>query len=85
MKVPKYVLKLLQDRTKKERAFSRACAKVDEYCESIGIDAYSDLIDDACLYSDIRIYCEVDAGYSLTLKAIEKQLERNKKNETLHS
>lgn len=79
MKVPKYVLKLLQDRTKKARAFSRACAKVDEYCEGIGIDAYSDLFDDECLYSDIRIYCETDAGYSLTLKAIEKQLERNKK------
>ena len=79
MKVPKYVLKLLQDRMDKAREFSRACGKVDEYCESIGIDPGSDLFDDACLYSDIRIYCETDAGYSLTLKAIEKQLERNKK------
>lgn len=69
--VPKYVLRLLERRRKLSLALMSVCNQIDEYCQKIGVD-FSD--PDACLQSDIRIYCEFDAGYRSTLSVIEKTL-----------
>lgn len=71
--VPKYVLRLLERRKKLSLALNSVCTQIDAYCEKIGVD-FSD--PDACLNTDIRIYCEVDAGYGSTLSVIEKTLEK---------
>lgn len=73
-KVPKYVIKMVKRRTNLSRKLREACIEVDNYCEKIGLDVYHPLFGDACLCSDIRIYCEEDAGERSTLEAIEKVL-----------
>ena len=72
--VPKYVKELLRKRTRAARNFRTASYKVDEYCESIGLDLNHPLFNDACLVTDIRIWCEEGASESATLKIIEKVL-----------
>ena len=74
-KVPKYVLKMLERRSRLASELLSACCAVDEYCEKIGVNIYDE---DACLGTDVRIYCEADGGYSATLKAIEKTLNVEK-------
>lgn len=73
-KVPKYVKELLRRRTKYVRKMQNASTAVDEYCESIGLDCRHPLFEEACLVSDIRIYCEVDCAEKNTLAVIEKVL-----------
>jgi len=77
MKIPKYVLKLLDNRRKAANKFHEASYAVDEYCQKIGITPMNDLFEDACLLTDVRILGEGDSAYNLTLKAIEEQLRRN--------
>lgn len=72
--VPKYVIKMLKRRTKAAQALRDASIAVDEYCESIGIDVYHPLYDDACLSTDVRIWCEGDGAEGATLAIIEKVL-----------
>lgn len=72
--VPKYVKELLRKRTETARKFRNACAAVDNYCESIGLDLDHPLFNDACLVTDIRILCEEDHSEPTTLKIIEKVL-----------
>ncbi len=69
--VPKYVLRLLERRRKLYRDLNSVCCKIDRYCEKIGVD-FED--PDACLMSDIRIYCEFDGAYGDTLAVIKKAL-----------
>lgn len=76
-KIPKYVLKLLDKRRKAVQQFLQASSAVDDYCQKIGITPMSDLFEDACLLTDVRILGEGDSAYTLTLKAIEEQLRRN--------
>ena len=83
--IPKYVLKLLEDRQKYFAKFSIVNSKLSEYCESIGLDWKSPYYEDACLDSDIRIYCETDCGNSLTKQAILKQFELNKEDKDENS
>lgn len=73
-KVPKYVVKMLQRRTKAARNLRDACVEVDNYCQSIGLDVYHPLFYNACLCSDVRIFCEEGASETTTLEAIEKVL-----------
>lgn len=75
--IPKYVLQLLEDRRKYFVKFSAVNGELSKYCNSIGLDWKSPYYDDACLDSDIRIFCEMDCGNSLTKQAILKQLELN--------
>lgn len=70
--VPKYVLKLLERRRDLSRQLMEVCNKVDDYCEKIGVD-FND--PNACLLTDVRIYCEFDGAYNSTLRAIKKTLE----------
>lgn len=72
--VPKYVKDLVRKRTKAAAKFRDACIDVDRYCESIGIDVFHPLFYDACLMTDIRIWCEEDHAESNTLEVIEKVL-----------
>ena len=72
--VPKYVKELVRKRTKAAAKFREASLAVDEYCESIGLDIDHPLFDDACLITDIRIWCEEDHSEPNTLEAIEKVL-----------
>lgn len=76
-KIPKYVLKLLEDRARVFAHFSAINGKLSEYCDSIGLDWRSPYYADACLRDDIRIFCEVGCGNKLTIKAIENQLNAN--------
>ena len=72
--VPKYVKELVRKRTKAARKFREASKAVDDYCESIGLDIFHPLFYDACLITDIRIWCEEDHSEPNTLEAIEKVL-----------
>lgn len=69
--VPKYVIKMLEKRSRLSRQLRNACIEVDRYCEKIGVD-FND--PDAALMTDIRIYCEEDGALFSTLKAIERAL-----------
>ena len=72
--IPKYVDHLLKRRTRLSKLLRNACCDLDEYCAKIGVD-FND--PDACLLSDIRIYCEQDGGESLTRAVIERTLRKN--------
>ena len=73
-KVPKYVQALIRKRTILSRQLRVVCCKIDDYCKKIGLDYSHPLFDEAVLCSDVRIYCEEDAGEKNTLEAIEKVL-----------
>lgn len=70
--VPKRVLNLLERRSRLARELLSVCNQLNTYCEGIGMDVYGD--PDACLGTDLRIYCEFDGAYSSTLSAIKKAL-----------
>lgn len=72
--VPKYVKELVRKRTKAAQKLRETGIAVDEYCSSIGLDEFHPLFDDACIISDIRIWCEEDHAEPNTLEAIEKVL-----------
>lgn len=69
--VPKKLLNLLKRRTQLARDLISACVAVDQYCEKLGMDIFDD---DACLGTDIRIWCEFDGAYTITLRAVKKAL-----------
>lgn len=69
--VPKYVINMLEKRSRLSRQLRNVCIEVDRYCEKIGVD-FND--PDAALMTDIRIYCEEDGAFFSTLKAIESAL-----------
>lgn len=71
--VPKYVLRLLERRSRLSRELAIVSSKVDRYCERIGVD-FDD--PDACLMTDFRIYCEADGAYHSTLGVIQKTLDK---------
>lgn len=71
--VPKYVLRLLKRRSRLSQDLMQVCAEVDQYCERIGVD-FSD--PDACLQTDVRIYCEADGAYHSTLGVIQRTLDK---------
>ncbi len=73
-KVPKYVVELLKKRTRYSRKLRNASCAVDEYCAKIGLDYRHPLFDEAVICTDVRIYCEEDAGEGSTLGVIEKVL-----------
>ena len=77
-KVPKQAQKLVLRRTMLSRKLRQAITDVDSYCESIGLDALHPLFQDAVLATDVRIFCEEDAGHISTLEAIEKVLAEKK-------
>ena len=79
-KVPKYVIDLVRRRTKAAEKFVASSIEVDKYCKKIGLDTKHELFGEACLCTDIRIWCEADHGEGATLSAIAKVLE-GKKNE----
>ena len=71
--VPKYVEKLLKQRTKAVSKLRIISGKLDDYCSKIGITD----IDEACIGSDIRIFCEINS------EDITRQAIINKLNEPL--
>lgn len=77
--IPKYVDALLKKRTKAARELRNAICNVDSYCEKIGLDYNHPLFSDACLCSDIRIFCEEGASEDTTRKAILKVLNEDRK------
>jgi hypothetical protein len=81
-KVPRYVQKLVLKRTMLSKKLRQASIAVTDYCESIGLDMFHPLYEEAVLNTDIRIYCEEDAGHHSTLAAIEQVLAELKKKYT---
>lgn len=79
VQIPKYVEELLARRCKYAAKLADVSIKVDHYCASIGLDYNSPLFDNACLCTDVRIYCEFDGATNATKRAILKQLELNEK------
>lgn len=75
IQIPKYVEKLLDRREKLASQLINACCEVDEYCERIGIPICND---EACLCTDVMIYCEPWAAKEKTREAIINQLEKNR-------
>ena len=73
-KVPKHIKNLVVKRTLLSRRLRKVCSELDKYCDKIGLNAYHPLFGDAVLSSDVRIYCEEDAGFFSTLEAIETVL-----------
>lgn len=73
-RIPKYVDQMLKRRTRLSKLLRNTCCELDDYCAKIGVD-FND--PDACLMSDIRIYCEQDGGESLTRAVIERTLRKN--------
>lgn len=76
--IPKYVQKLVERRTQLARQLCSVSVQVDEYCEKIGLDYNHPLFNDACLCTDVRIYCEADGAKNMTLSTIEKVLAERK-------
>lgn len=73
-KVPKHVKNLVIKRTLLSRRLRDACSELDAYCDKIGLNVHHPLFDEAVLSTDVRIYCEEDAGFCATLEAIEAVL-----------
>lgn len=71
--IPKYVLKMLERRRNLALDLMVVNQNIFDYCEKIGMDVFDP---DACLLSDVRIYCEMDGAYSATLSAIQKHLNQ---------
>lgn len=71
-------MKLLERRRRLSNELMDVNTQIDEYCRKIGVDMNDE---DACVISDIRIYCEADAGCGLTLNAIKKALRKQKETE----
>lgn len=69
--VPKRMVNLLKKRVKLSNELNGVCKEIDNYCKEIGVD-FND--PDVCLQTDIRIYCETDAGMGSTLRVIKKTL-----------
>ena len=80
-KVPKYVVEMVKRRTRLSRQLRSACADVDNYCQSIGLNADHPLFDEAALCTDIRIFCEEDAAEHTTLNVIQKVLNEQEVTE----
>lgn len=76
--VPKYVQELVERRAKLARQLCSISVEVDEYCKKIGLDYNHPLFDEACLCTDVRIYCEADGAKNMTLSTIEKVLAERK-------
>ena len=76
--LPKYVEKALKDRTKYIARARRAGHIIDEYAAKIGLDEMHPDFNDACLFSDVRIYCEVGCAESTTREALLKVLNEKK-------
>lgn len=70
--VPKYVLKLLERRTKLAMDLIDVCCRVDDYCEKVGVDMTAD---ESCVITHVMIYAEPWNARDLTLAAIEKALK----------
>lgn len=77
-KVPKRVKRLILKRTMLSRQLRQAITDIDEYCESIGLNFNHPLYEEAVLATDIRIFCEEDAGCVSTITAIEAVLAESK-------
>lgn len=74
MTLPKYVEKALKDRTKYQQKARVAGSIIDEYAAKIGLDENNPDYHDACLYTDIRIYCEYGCAEDITRSALLKAL-----------
>lgn len=74
-KIPQWVEKLLERRQKYAEELSVVSSKVDEYCESLGID----LMDGSnSLLTDVSIYLEPGNALNNTRQAILEALKRRK-------
>ncbi len=74
--IPKYVETALKKRTKCIVEMRLAEQIIDDYAEKIGILPGTEEFDDACLTTDIRIFCEVDCCESRTREALRRKLHQ---------
>lgn len=77
--IPKYVEKALKDRTKYITKARKAGYIIDEYAAKIGLNEMHPDFNDACLISDIRIYCEEGCSEEITRKALMKVLSEKRR------
>ncbi|MBP3573918.1 MAG: hypothetical protein J6J71_04850 [Prevotella sp.] len=80
MTLPKYVEKALKDRTKYQQKSRLAGTIIDEYARKIGLDENNPDFCDACLYTDIRIYCEYGCAEDITRQALLKAVAKRSEN-----
>lgn len=78
-KLPKYVEKALKDRSKYLAKARIAGQIVDDYAAAIGVTPGTEAYDEACLATDIRIYCEADFSENTTRGVLTREL--NKRSE----
>lgn len=78
MNIPKYIERLLERRRKLAYALIDINVRIVKYCERIGVGFEE--YDEACICSSFMIYTEPDAAYDATRRAIEKQIEGDRKN-----
>lgn len=83
--LPKRIEKALKDRTKYITMARNAGYIIDEYAAEIGLDAMHPDFNDACLVSDIRIFCETGCAESITREALLKVLNEKKEKSMQNS
>lgn len=71
--------KALKDRTKYMQKAMSAGNVIDDYANKIGLNENHPDFEDACLYSDVRIYCEVGCSEEITRKALMKVLSEKRR------
>lgn len=67
------IQRLLKARAELARELMSTCDEVTNFCSKYGLDLTND---DACLGTDVRIYCEFDGAYEMTLDAITKAMQK---------
>lgn len=81
--IPQYVVKMLEQRRNLALKLADVSAKVDEYCEKIGIDINAEA-DNIGLASNVMIYCEPCTAYERTKNAIEETLGEKQEQDWLN-
>lgn len=74
-KIPKYIDRLLKQRTRHLEKAIVCSIKVSKYAEKIGVNVF-DPYNEGAFYSDFKLLCEVGHCYDSTKSAIEKALNK---------
>ena len=74
--LPKYVEKAIKDRSKCIANARIAEQIIDNYAAKIGITPGTEAYDEACLATDIRIFCEVDCSEKTTRDVLLRELRK---------
>lgn len=79
MRVPKYVIRMLDRRERYAQKLLTTVVEVNRYCAKIGLDPMNDRYDDAVLGSHVMIFLEPEVARENTLAEIERILQEKTK------